>query len=788
MDSSQIQFARISFPEQKKSNNIGNLINMCLYRWPLFLLCIALSLGAAYFFLSIQQPIHQIKATLLIQDVMKAPNAQSALHEIDLTRSPKIIENEIEVLKSKQMIGQVIKDLNLTISYFKKDHLKYQDLYNSGPVKLLGSYKTYGEAQHIIIDIINDKSFNLEGTDGSIKTLYFDQRFNIGKSQYTLTANEKIKEYTGSKIRISLLNNDALTHHYQSVIQVEPLNKLSTGILLSIDDVVPMRGKDILNRLISNYQLANNSEQSKSLSTTLLFLEQRIASLHGELTDAELGISSFKSSRGLTDLSEDSKVSLQNMQSNDRQLNDVNVQLSIVDGVQKYMNTASSSEKMPVTLGITDPALNNLIDRLSQLQMQRERLLATTPETNPDFIPIDRQIIVTRNLIKENIGNIRATLFNTRQKLLSYNSKYESSIKKIPVQEQQFVNIKRQQAIKENLYTYLLQKKEEVSMNYASTLSKSQIIDSAYAEPVQKARAIIVYALAVLMGLVVPGAFVHARSSFSTKVTELQDLKSVLDAPVISEIAQSASSNPIVVGRTDSNETSEQFRALRTKLSYYYGGKKNGRVTLVTSSSPGEGKSFISCNLAISLAAIGRKTLLLELDLRKPKVARAFGLPDGHLGVTDLLTGQADLSETLQTTDFSSDLQIISSGAFIPNPSDLLENALVKDFIDDLRNRFDDIIIDSPPVHLVPDALILSPLADLTLYTIRQGHTDQSELHYINDLTRQKQLVNVHMVFNGIQRLRYGYGSEYDRSYSYHSSSQPSRVHNALFRNFTSRF
>jgi tyrosine-protein kinase Etk/Wzc len=460
--------------------------------------------------------------------------------------------------------------------------------------------------------------------------------------------------------------------------------------------------------------------------------------------------------------------------------------LGIIEGIEKYMNTASNSDRMPVTLGISDPALNSLIERLSQLQLQREKLLATTPENNPAFQPLNRQIALTRNSIKDNIGSIKTTLLNTLRKLNAYSSKYEKSIKNIPVEEQQFINIKRQQAIKENLYTYLLQKKEEVSMNYASTLAKSQIIDNAYAQPLKKNGAITIFALAVLIGLILPGALIYLRSNFNGKVTDIQDLKAILDFPILSEIAQNNSSKSLVISADRANETSEQFRALRTRISHLYGEKKSGRVTLVTSSMPGEGKSFISTNLASALASVGRKTLLLELDLRKPQVSKAFDLPKDNIGVTEVLQGKADLFEALQTVDYPSHLHILTSGAIVSNPSDLLESEMLKDLIADMRNHYDDIIIDSPPILLVADAMILSPLVDMTLYTIRQGQTDQGELVYINELHQSGQLVNVNLVFNGIQRMRYGYGLKYDNTYN--GPSQANRVHTALFKDFSSRF
>jgi tyrosine-protein kinase Etk/Wzc len=785
MDSSKIQFGRVAFPEPKSSFNVASIIKICLFHWPLLLIGLALSATAAYFYLSYIQPVYKIKATIQVQDIQRSAEAKSALHEIDLSRSPKIIENEIELLKSNQLVSQVIKDLGLNTTYQWKEGFFYRDLYGSSPIEI-HQHAEYIQPGQLEIKVISNKAFSIQYEDGAVKNYSFGQKFKYNGIEYSIVANDWINKFVGLELKVSQANVEDWSLYYQSAIEVEAANVLSSTILISINDPIASRGKDILNRLITNYQLVSNSEQTKSFNTTLDFLQQRISALQGELTDAEQSISNFKSSRGLTDLSSDSKVSLQNMQTNDMHLNQVNVQLSVIEGIERYMNTASNSEKIPVTLGIVDPTLTNLIDKLSQLQLQRERLLATTPETNPDFEPLNRQILLTRNSIRENIGSTKASLFNTRQKLQSYNSKFEYAIKKVPVQEQQFVTIKRQQAIKENMYNYLLQKKEEVSMNYASTLAKSQVIDYAYAEPARKTSSLKVFALAILIGLLIPGGLVVLKNSFTSKVMNSQDVSSILDIPIVAEIAQNHTSQSIVIGGHNTNETAEQFRALRTRIARIYGENRSGRVTMVTSSISGEGKSFISTNLATSLAAIGRKTLLLELDLRKPQAKTLMSLPSEFPGITDVLTGEVRLADAIQETPFSPFLRVITSGGFVQNPSELLEDESLHQLVRELREEYDDIVIDSPPVHIVSDALILAPLADLTLYAIRQGYTPQSELNFLKDLCKQEQLGTIRLVFNGIQRLRYGYGAQFD--YSYAGSAPHSAVYEAVFKDFKSRF
>jgi len=533
-----------------------------------------------------------------------------------------------------------------------------------------------------------------------------------------------------------------------------------------------------------NYNLAAITEKKRETQSTLSFLDQRLDSLTGELTQAEKGIETFKSSRGLTDLSSNSKISLENMQANDTRLNEVNVQLSIIEGIERYVNSSQNSGKAPATLGIADIALSNSIEKLAKLQLQRDQLLATTPETNPDFEPINRQIAATKAAIKENVRNIKSSLIDEQAKLQSLNSHFEASIKSIPTEERQYVSIKRQQTIKESLYNYLLQKREEIAVSYASTLADDRIVDQAYAVPIQTKPSLI-YGLAVFLGILLPVGLVYGRNKLNTHITNLQDIKDVLEIPFISELPFDSSQSIIHDNDSNTNAISEQFRILRTKLYYLKEEKEQGRVVLLTSSVAEEGKSFISRNLAVALAYAGRKTIILELDMRKPKIAEAFNLQREHPGISDFLKGTATRNDIIQGSGLVPNLDIIGSGSVVNNPSELLERRNLKDLLNSLKDVYDDIIIDSPPINLVADAIILSRLVDITLFIIRQGFIEKTDLHFIKELYNQKQLSNIYIIFNGIQRAKYGYGYNYNNDYYNHKKNN---FFSSVFSDFASRF
>ncbi len=787
MSSQQPHITTLIIPqERKKPLNIKGLILSYLYHWPLFAIALLITVTLAVVYMQTSNPVYEISATLIIKDNKKAPEQQSALSEIDLLNSSKLIENEIEVLKSNLLISQVVKELELGISYHKKGELKMTDLYKSGPVKLTvlkssatdQNPNTKPSKKEISIVIKDNNTFFVKSDDDQLKEYAYNKPIDESWGTWKLEPTETLSSYTDATIQIAVLDPEELTLYFQRIIDVSIPNKLATAITLTLEDQVAQRGKDILNQLIIGYNRYGVTENEKKAKSTLDFLDKRIDSLNAELTIAEAGIEGYKSSRGLTDLYSESKINLENIQSNDRILTDVNVKLGIITGIENYVNSSKTGQ-IPATMGIEDPALSSLIENLSRLQLQRSSLLAISPETNPDFDPINRQIATTRAAIKENVATIKSSLLDTRSKLLDFNKGLESSIKTIPTQERELASITRQQAVKAGLYTYLLQKREEIATNYAGISTTSQVIDQAYAgEP--KSKKAIALALALFLGLGLPFGLIFLRNNLNDSIIDVHEIKDVIDTPIIGELSLEKSQDLVLEKTTGTSVVSDQLRTLRTNLYNLYGNKKRGRVTLITSSVPDEGKSFISNNLGLTLSQIARKTVVVKMALRHSQIPDVFN--NNVPGITEFLNNEATLQEIINPSDLNPNLHIISSGAEVSNPSELLEGERLKDLITTLQNAYDDIIIDSPSVHLVPDALILSRLTDLTLYVIRQGHTQKTELEFLKELVDKKQLFNVQIIFNGIQKAKYGYGYDYKNSYYAKSAKK------TIFSDFWKRF
>ncbi|RYZ98898.1 MAG: hypothetical protein EOP47_18180, partial [Sphingobacteriaceae bacterium] len=385
-------FKSLALQEKKDKSKHLSIFKLYLFHWPLFVLGLIIALTLAYFYLANTKPVYIIKASLLIKDNKDADPKSAMLDEIGITNSSESVENEIEILKSKKLVNKVVNDLQLWTSYIKKDGLTKDDLYKKSPVKfsflhLPGSF----EPQSIEILIKDDKTFSMKTPEGE----YIDMPYNTYNKSFfgtwKLEPTETLAQYKGAKIIILLSDPDMATLVYQKVIDASLANKLTTSVSLSIPDKVPQRGKDILNSVIQNYNLFAALEKNQETKSTLDFLDQRIDSLSRELTTSEKGIEGFKSSRGITNIDAEAQIQLENVQTNDKNLNEVKVQLDVIEGIEKYINS-NQNMPAPATLGIVDPALSNSIQKLSDLQLQHDKLSATLPETNPDFDPINSQI------------------------------------------------------------------------------------------------------------------------------------------------------------------------------------------------------------------------------------------------------------------------------------------------------------------------------------------------------------------------------------------------------------
>jgi capsular exopolysaccharide synthesis family protein len=776
--------------EVTNSNDAGSakfkiFINKILFHWPLYVIFLGLCLGLAVFYLKYKRPVYQVFAKVMVKDQQKEAN-KAALEAINLTEAQTGIEEQMGLMSSIPVTRQVVEDLQLWTTYLEPTpYYSYKDIYNNTPVQFKLISRGKGSLNSMF-DIVleSDSTFLIkQGKDKSVRYSYQNNLVN-SFGTWRLDKTNDFKQFIGKTIRIKLNEIEDVVSYYQGAIHETAVAK-SSAVVFRLEDEVPERGQEIVDDIIRVYMAASVEEKRRSTQNTIKFVEARLGSITLELNNVESKFTGYKSIHGITEIADQSSIAVGSAQNNEKQINDLKIQISVLDGIERYINSDDGKGNLPSTIGISSTTLQSLIDRLTDMQLERTKLLSTLPETNPLFIPINQQIALTRSALRENIKTTRASLEATARNLQSVGSSYQSAIRSLPGQDRDLKDIDRMKGIKENLFIYLLQKKEELSLDYASTISDAVIIDQAHSGSQSAPIPGSVYAMAFIFGLIIPTGIIYGRSAFKNRVSSKGAIIEGTGLPVLIEIADSDSKEPIV----DLNQKTyigEQFRDLRTKLSYLH--NKNtgpGKTTLFTSSISGEGKSFVLSNLGAVLAIAGKKTILVEMDLRNPTLARQFKLKNTTTGLTDYIIGNVTEKQIIQVSDISDDLHVICGGAVPPNPSELLESKQLAELINDLKLRYDHILIDTPPVHILTDAMIVTHMADLCLYVIRQDYTPSQELGFISELRAENKLPRMKLIFNAVK------SDMHANAYIYQKNSyikEPAKSMRSRFKKFLSRF
>ncbi|HEY4326584.1 MAG TPA: polysaccharide biosynthesis tyrosine autokinase [Mucilaginibacter sp.] len=754
------------------SFNIRQFLNKMLFHWPLFVIFFVVFFVLAFFYLKYVKPAYDIHATVLIKD-QTYRRRLPALEELDLVEAPKDPQAEIGVMNSVSTVGQIVVDLQLWITYQQKNkYHSYRDIYETTPVqfKLLQRGRNFADdGDQLDITIQSQDYFLLKQSGKKFKRLAFKDNFINSFGKWRLDVTDNLKRYIGKTIRITLNNPRDLTSYYQGAIFESVGLKTPNVVDIAIQDEVPSRGRAILNDLLRVYMDASVESKRESGQNTLKFVDQRLTSITRELNNAESKVQTYRSSNNILETQSQGDRYLSNAQNTDSRINEINIKLSVLDEIERYINSPKGADNPPATGGLDDAGLQGLIRQLTDLQMQKTRLLATLPESNPLFNPINQQINVTRTALHENITGIRSSLQSTKQQLQALGSGYQSSIRNLPGQERDLSDIRRMKEIKESLYTYLLQKKEQLSLDYASTIPDAIIINRANGGlrvwPVAKS----VYAIALLLALILPTGILYGRDAIKNRILNRSEIISATGMPVLSEIDENTDNNNAIVVLNQNSYIGEQFRDLRTKFNYLHGKpeKGKGKITLFTSSIAGEGKSFIKGNLGSALSVSGKKVILVELDLRRPTFAGRYKLDKLKPGISDFLIGNATKAQIIQPIELTENLFSIHCGTVPPNPSELLESDELATLLKDLRSEYDHILLDSPPIHLLTDAMILAPMCDLTLYVIRQDYTPKRELSFISELNKEKKFPRLNLIFNGIVKEKHGERYGYQKNSYY---------------------
>ncbi|MNS18273.1 Tyrosine-protein kinase wzc [compost metagenome] len=530
-------------------------------------------------------------------------------------------------------------------------------------------------------------------------------------------------------------------------LEVSVRGKNATVFRLQLEDAVPVRGTDLLNALIEEYNKSAIEEKNREASKALAFIDDRLKLITGELSTVEQDVQAYKTSKEITDISTQSAQLLQQMKENDSQLNQVNIQLGTLESVSDFIQ--SGGRNSPPNVFTADPVLQNKLNKLNDLELERTKLLSTTGESNPLVEGVNEQIANTKSSILYSIQDIKTGLSTTKNTLERNNSQYSSAIRAVPQKERSLINIERQKNIKQDLYLYLLQKREETALSYAAMVIDSQVVDPPQSSTIpvrpSKTKAL---AIAMLLGGLIPIGSIWGRKILNNKILNKQLIEDATNAPILGVIGKNHSKEVMVVKEGSRTAISEQFRFLRTNLQYIDQGK-NYKTILVTSSISNEGKSFISLNLGSSISITGKKTVILEMDFRKPDIGNKINA-NKRLGLSDYLNGLVTIDEIIVPVENQPNLYLLPCGAIPVNPAELLLSDKLDELFKEVSALFDQVIIDSPPIGLVTDALLLEKYAQASIYVVRYGYTLVPHLKMISDLHSKGKFKNMSIVFNAV--------------------------------------
>ena len=776
MTDTTFQQVRLETRKETDSVNLQAMVAQILNFWWLFLLFIFLSLFTAYVYLRYSASSYKINGKILVKDSKKGGDISqgSIFSDLELLNPISSVDNEVELLKSRSLMERTVSGLQLNVRYFSKGSVKQTETFFSKlPFIMKGIYivdDSLSEKSMLTFNGVDENTFSLDDGKARKKVKYGDTiSLNFARIVfYRFASNPPV---TASPVVIKFTTKDATVAGFQNSLTVAPTSKTVSTIDLSLIDNLPERGELLINTLIRIYNDMNTDDRNRTADSTIKFIDNRLIYVTQELGNVEQDIQNFKQSNNITDISMQSQLLLQNTSLSIQELGRQEAQLNVLRSLQSYLKADKNyTRTIPAALAIQDPTFEGLVQNYNTLQLEKERQLATTTENNPLVEKLTVQILNLRKSIMSSLAAVEQTMLMGVNQLQKRTDLFSSQIKGVPQKEKNFLEISRQQTIKQELYLYLLKKREETAVSKAANLDNARIVDSAKSQktPVKPKRSII-YLLAFIAGIVIPGLLLYIRFLLYNKVENRSDITSYTHAPIVGEIGRSPFPNNLIVRENSRHPVAEQFRLLRTNLDYMnVQALAGGRTIMVTSNMSGEGKSFISLNLAGMLALGGKRVVLLEFDLRKPKLSKYLGFNNNE-GISTFLVNRSKSIEELTVKVPGIDtLFFTGSGPTPPNPAELIHSERTDELFAQLEQNFDHVIIDVPPVGVVTDALLLAKYAKISLFVIRQGFTYKKQLEQTDELYRQQKLPNFALVVNDIERKKgYGYGYGYGNSFGY---------------------
>lgn len=768
---------------------IQDLFILCLAKWYWFVISLAILLGAATIYLLKTPPVYTRSASLLIKEDGKSGSGNEAagvLGDIDIFRTSTNINNEMLSIQSPAVMYEVVRRLHLDVNYTTDGRFYDPVIYGSdNPYEV--SFFDLGDAESASFTLRPDK-------DGQVKLTDFTRNGEEADGDAVTALNDTVQTPVGrllvsarpgstaaqQTVFVSRISMQDATADYSSRLSVALNDEKSTVVNLTLQDVCTQRAEDVLNTLISVYNENWVKDKNQIAVSTSMFINERLGVIERELGNVDEDISSYKSENLLPDVQAAASMYMAESSETNAKIQTLNTQLSMTRYVRSYLTGASSrNQLLPANSGIENSGIEKQIAEYNTLQLRRNDLVANSSETNPLVVDMDHSLHALRDAIIRTLDNYVTTL-NTQLRALQQSARQTTArIAANPSQGKYLLSVERQQKVKESLYLFLLQKREENELSQAFTAYNTRVImpPSGSMAPTAPAKKNILL-IAFVVGLIVPVAIIFLRESMNTRIRGRKDLEA-LTLPFVGEIPQAATkkkgtsdkksteNNPIVVHEGSRDIINEAFRVLRTNLEFMTDKEQHSNVIVVTSFNPGSGKSFLAMNIAVSLAIKQKKVLVIDGDMRHGSTSAYIGSP--QTGLSNYLSGHVNnLKDIIVTDARHANLQFLPVGTIPPNPTELLFSDRLKQLIDTVRSQYDYIFIDCPPIEMVADTQIIEQLADRTLFVVRTGLLERSMLPELQRIYDEKKYKNMALILNGTVGSGGHYGYRYGYRYGYH--------------------
>ena len=771
--------------------DLKSLLDSYLKHWKWFILCLAVAILMAVVYVRYSVPMYSASAKIQILEENGASSELSVLQDLDVfSGGTTKIEDEIEILKARSNFIQVVKKLKLNVRYYVIGNIRDNELYGGNfpfTINFISADSIVNKSNHhFYVDLKSDTSFEYsEEEDGPYKKYDFGSKIKTKIGDIILVPEtEYLNSYKNKRLKVAIDPIPLVAVGYRDNIVVSPANKMSNIINITLTDPVQKRAVDIINELVQTNN-SNAVEDKKAIADrTTKFINDRITEIYSNLSSVDESAETFKESRGIADLGSQSSVNFNRSASSEQELQSASIQLNIANSMKDLISDQEGYDVVPTNVGLNDPGIANAAQKYNELVAQRNRLLESSNEKNPVIVKLDQQLESLKRGMQSSLNNVTNNLDLQVNSLSKQLSQINSRIYAAPSNERALRDISRQQQTTESLYLYLLQKREESQITFASAAPKSKIVDAAYGSELPIApKPKVVYLAAIILGLLLPFSVIYAQGLLESKVQNKIELEKLISnrasAPVLAELPKIGKKDSKLVSGMDRSVLGESLRILRTNLDYLL--RKNiksdlGSVTLITSSVSGEGKTFLSSNLAMVLASTKKRVLLIGADIRNPKLHDFYlNLKEGGeqltrkdiTGLTEYLYSDSVGFKDAITPMIIGDtkIDIVFSGKIPPNPAELLMSERLADFFEKARANYDYIIVDSAPMLAVTDTLLVSDYADQILYVTKAGVTERKVLEYPIKLLEEGKIKNMSFIVNGVKESNLGYGGKYGYGY-----------------------